>query len=206
EYYFLGAERVYDIRTALKEDIAPIMKIWKNRHLNILQSVNDGTEQEKLIPFVWELEPSAIKAFWEKDRIVGFTAIVSLTYAAKEIFLKNDLYRNYLLNTKLEENERLFWIGATANKDDYEALNAIYRYFFEDAMDTSLCTFMCASDYDVSGLLSLGLNELPWAASESPSGKKFRMLQGDSRSISLLQLLTTPYPMKSKKTNPRQET
>src|SRR5699024_1963230 len=37
EYYFLGAERVYDIRTALKEDIAPIMKIWKNRHLNILQ-------------------------------------------------------------------------------------------------------------------------------------------------------------------------
>src|SRR5699024_11145991 len=30
EYYFLGDETVYDIRTALQEDIAPIMEICKN--------------------------------------------------------------------------------------------------------------------------------------------------------------------------------
>lgn len=205
EYYFVGDETVYDIRTARQEDIAPIMDIWKNRHLNILQSVNDGTEQEKLIQSVWELEPSAIKAFWEKDRIVGFTSIVSLTSEAREIFLKNDLYRNYLLNTETEENERLFWIGATANKDDYEALNAIYRYFFEHAMDNVLCTVMFPTDYDVSGLISLGLKELPWAASVTPSGKKFRMLQGDFREISLLQFLTTSYPVQTKKTIPIEE-
>lgn len=205
EYYFVGDETIYDIRTALQEDIAPIMEIWKNRHLNTLQSVNDGTEQEKLIQKVWELEPSAIKAFWENGRIVGFTSIVSLTDAAREIFLKNDLYRNYLLNTKTEENERLFWIGATANKDDYEALNAIYRYFFENTMDNNLCTVMFPTDYDVSGLVSLGLKELPWAASETPSGKKFRMLQGDFREISILQFLATSYPTKSKKIIPLQE-
>src|SRR5690625_229088 len=107
EYYFLGDEAVYDIRTALQEDIAPIMEIWKNRHLNTLQSVNDGTGQEKLIQQVWELEPSAIKAFWEEDRIVGFTSIVSLTSEAREVFMKNNIYRNYLLHTETEENERL---------------------------------------------------------------------------------------------------
>ena len=205
EYYFLGDETVYDIRTAQQEDIETIMEIWKNRHLNTLQSVNDGTEQEKLIQEVWELEPSAIKAFWEKDRIVGFTSIVSFTSEAREIFLKNDLYRNYLLNTQTEENERLFWIGATADRDDYEALNAIYRYFFEHAMDNVLCTVMFPTDYDVSGLMSLGLKELPWAASVTPSGKKFRMLQGDFRKISLMQLLTTSYPIKTKKTPPIHE-
>ncbi|GAB2534773.1 hypothetical protein [Gracilibacillus alcaliphilus] len=205
EYYFLGDETVYDIRTALQEDIASIMEIWKNRHLNTLQSVNDGTEQEKLIQSVWELEPAAIKAFWEKDRIVGFTAIVSLTNEARKVFLKNDLYRNYLLNTKTEENERLFWIGAAAKKDDYEALNAVYRYFFEHLMDNCLCTVMFPTDYDVSGLMSLGFKELPWGSSVSPSGKKFRMLQVDFREISLLQLLTTSYPVKTKKSIPISE-
>lgn len=205
EYYFLGDEAVYDIRTALQEDMAPIMEIWKNRHLNTLQSVNDGTGQEKLIQQVWELEPSAIKAFWEKDRIVGFTSIVSLTTEAREIFLKNDLYRNYLLNTKTEENERLFWIGATANKDDYEALNAIFRYFLEHLIDNVLCTVMFPTDYEVSALKSLGFKELPWAASVSPSGKKFRMLQMDFREVSLLQLLTTSYPIKTKKSISIQE-
>lgn len=205
EYYFLGDQTVYDIRTALQEDIAPIMEIWKNRHLNTLQSVNDGTEQEKLIQSVWELEPSAIKAFWEKDRIVGFTSIVTLTSEAREVFLENDLYRNYLLNTKTEENERLFWIGATADKDNYEALNAIFRYFFEHAMDNYLCTVMFPTDYDVSGLISLGLKELPWAASVTPSGKKFRMLQGDFREVSIMQFLTTSYPIKTKKAIPIKE-
>lgn len=205
EFYFLNDETVYDIRTAEQQDIATIMEIWRNRHLNSLQSVNDGTEQEKLIQEVWELEPSAIKAFWENDCIVGFTAIVSLTREARKIFLKNDLYRNYLLQTKPEENERLFWIGATAKNNDYQALNAIYRYFFEHFMDNYLCTVMFPTDYDVSGLLSLGLKELPWAASVTPSGKKFRMLQVDLREVSLLKvlttskLLTTSYPIKTKK-------
>lgn len=36
-----------------------------------LQSVNDGTEQEKLIQSVWELEPSAIKAYGDESAI-GF--------------------------------------------------------------------------------------------------------------------------------------
>lgn len=205
EYYFLADEAVYDIRTALQEDIIPIMEIWKNRHLNMLQSVNDGTEQEQLIQEVWELEQTAIKAFWEKDDIVGFTSIVSLTHEAREIFLKNNLYRNYLLNTKYEENERLFWIGATKKKDDYKALNAIYRYFFEHLMDNCLCTVMFPTDYDVSGLKSLGFEELPWAASVTPSGKKFRMLQADFREETLLQLLTTSYPIKTKKAIPLKE-
>lgn len=205
EYYFLSDETVYDIRTAVQEDIEPIMEIWRNRHLNILESVNDGTQQEKLIQEVWELEPSAIKAFWEKDCIVGFTAVVSLTDEAREIFLKNNLYRNYLLNTKTEENERLFWIGATAKKDDYQALNAIYRYFFEQLMDNCLCTVMFPTDYDVSGLISLGFKEVTWAAAVTPTGKKFRMLQVDFREVSLLQLLTTSYPTKYKKTITLQE-
>lgn len=199
EYYFVGDEAVYDIRTALQEDIAPIMEIWKNRHLNTLQSVNDGTEQEKLMQSVWEIEPSAIKAFWEKKHLVGFVAIVSLTNEAREIFLRNDLYRNYLLNTKTEENERLFWIGATAKKNDYEALNSIVRYCFEQLMDNCLCTVMFPTDYDVSGLMSLGFKELPWAASISPSGKKFRMLQVDFREKPLLQLLTTSYSVQANK-------
>ena len=205
ELYFLYDETVYDIRTAKQKDIPPIMKIWRNRHLNSLQYVNDGTEQEKLIQEVWELEPSAIKAFWKDNNIVGFTAIVSLTSEAREIFLKNDLYRNYLLNTKTEENERLFWIGATTKNNDYQALNAIYRYFFEHFMDNYLCTVMFPTDYDISGLLSLGLKELPWAASVTSSGKKFRMLQVDLRKVSLLKLLTTSrllttsYPIKTKK-------
>src|SRR5699024_460933 len=132
-------------------------------------------------------------------------SIVSLTHEAREIFLKNNLYRNYLLNTKLEENERLFWIGATKKKDDYEALNAIFRYFFEHLMDKCLCTVMFPTDYDVSGLMSLGFKELPWAASVTPSGKKFRMLQVDFRDVSLFQLLTTSYPNKTKKIIPIQE-
>jgi hypothetical protein len=205
EYYFFGDDTVYDIRTARKEDLPIIMDIWKNRHLNILQSVNDGTEQEKLIPKVWELEPTAIKAFWENDQIVGFTSIVSFTKKAREIFLKNDLYRKYLLRTEPQENERLFWIGATAKKDDYEALNAIYRYFFQHTMDQCLCTVMFPTDYDVSGLLSLGCKEIPWAAAVTPSGKKFRMLQGDFRDVSIMQLLTTSYPIKQRKALPQKE-
>ena len=66
-------------------------------------------------------------------------------------------------------------------------------------MDNCLYTVLFPTDYDISGLLSLGFNELPWAASVSPSGKKFRMLQLDLREMSLLRLLTTSYPGNSKK-------
>lgn len=198
EYYFLGDDTIYDIRTSRKEDLDLIEGIWKNRHLNMLQSVNDGTEQEKLFRSVWRLEPSSFKTFWKNDRIVGFTTILSFTKEARAIFQQNELYRNYLVNTKTEMNERLFWVGGTAEKNDYEALNAIFRYFFEQLMDNCLHTVLLPTDYEISGLLSLGFNELPWAASVSPSGKKFRMLQLDLREMSLFRLLTTSYPGSSK--------
>lgn len=199
EYYFLGDDTIYDIRVAREEDIPLIEGFWKNRHLNTLQSVNDGTEQEKLFRSVWRLEPTSFKTFWENDHIVGFTSIVSFTKQARDIFQHNELYRNYLVNTKTEKNECLIWVGATAEKNDYEALNAIFRYFFEQLMDNCLYTVLLPTDYEISGLLALGFNELPWATSVSPSGKEFRMLQLDLREISLLRLLTTSYPDNPKK-------
>ena len=96
EYYFFGDDTIYDIRATREEDIPFIEEIWKNRHLNSLQSVNDGTEQEKFFRAVWGLEPSSFKTFWENERIVGFTSIVSLTKEARAIFQQNGLYSNYL--------------------------------------------------------------------------------------------------------------
>lgn len=198
EYYFLGDETIYDIRTAREEDLPIIQDIWKYRHLNKLQSVNDGTEQEKLFHAIWKLESDAFKAFWKDDCIVGFASIVSFTKEARDIFRQNELYHNYLHHTKPAENERLFWVGGTAEKNDYETLNVIFRYFFEQLMDECLYSVLFPTDYDISGLLSLGFLELPWAASASPSGKRFRMLQLDVREISLLRLLTTSYPGNSR--------
>src|SRR5699024_2148749 len=54
-------------------------------------------------------------------------------------------------------------------------------------------------------LLSLGLEDLPWAASASPSGTQFRMLHGAFRDVSLLQVLTRSYPSKNKTTIAVQE-
>lgn len=199
EYYFLGDESVYDIRTAREEDLPVMENIWKNRHLNHLQSVNDGTEQEKLFLSVWQLEPASFKIFWVQDRIVGFASIVPFTREVREIFYRNELYQRYLMNTEVEENERLFWVAGTVEKDDYASLNVIFRYLFEQLMDNCLCTVLIPTDYDISGLLKLGFNELQWAASASPTGKQFRMLQLDLREMSLLRLLTTSYPGKAKR-------
>lgn len=199
EYYFLGDESIYDIRTAQEQDLPFIESTWRNRHDNNLEYVNDGTKQEKLFRVVWQLEPSSIKAFWLEGCIVGFASIVLFTKEARKIFYDNELYRNYLNHTKTEENERLFWVAGTAEKNDYETLNVIFRYLFEQLMDNCLYTVLFPTDYDISGLLSLGFSELPWAASVSPSGKKFRMLQLDLREMSLLRLLTTSYPNKSSK-------
>lgn len=190
EFHFLVDEAVYDRRTSQECDLPVIEKIWRNN----VQTMNDGTEQEKLFYSIWKLEPSSFQTFWANSQIVGFASIVSLTKETRDIFHENKLYRNYLQNSKVEHNERLFWVAGTTEKNDYETLNVIYRYLFEKLMDNCLNTVLLPTHYDISGLLSIGFVELPWAASVSPSGKEFRLLQLDVREMSLMRLLTTSYP------------
>ena len=205
EYYFVGDESLYDIRTARREDIPTIIDIWRNHHLNNYEFVYDRATQEQLMLEVWDLDPEAIKAFWAGNRIVGFASVVTFTEAARNIFVKNGLYRNYILKTKPVENERLIWIGATADNNDYPALNAIYRYFFDHLVDPCLITMMLPADYDVSALLALGYKIIPWARAITPKGKTFNCLQADFRDVPFYRVVTMGYPLKKKKRLPVQD-
>lgn len=205
EYYYLGDDSEYHIRNALEQDIPTLKDIWKNRHLTIMHSVQDGTVQESLFQSVWELESGAFKTFWKEEVMIGFLSIISFTPEMRALFQQNELYRPYLTHSNVESNERLIWVGATLEKEDYETLNVIFRYFFEQLMEPCLHTILLPTDYDISGLLSLGFVELPWAASSSPTGKLFRMLQLDARDLSFIHLLTTSYPGKTMKKTTQME-
>jgi len=203
DYYYRGGHIDYELKDLPEDQLSRIEQLWRDWFPEVPPFQEDNSRQELFFRQVWEACPSAFTAFWDGDSLAAFDIIVPLNQDTRAIFSNNAPYRNYILNSPIQQDEVLIWIGAPADKNDFEASCAVFRHFLQQFMHRKLFTLITPVENHMSGLLSLGFVRLHLADYESAAGEKYYVLQLDTRNIDLYQILFGLFPVKQ--TMPHQD-